>query len=160
MKASTLAEIKKELTELPLPEVMELTLRLGRYKKENKELLTYLLFESQDEAAFIRNIKSEIDMGFEEMNRSNLHLVKKTLRKIIRFINKYVRFSASRGLEVELRIYFCSQLKNSGIKIRNSQALINLYENQLKKIKSTMDKLHEDLQYDYLREFEKLSLAT
>ena len=158
MKASTLAEIKKELVELKPSDVLELTLRLGRYKKENKELLTYLLFEAHDEAAFIRNIKADIDEGFSEMNRSNLHLVKKSLRKIIRLINKFVRFSGSREVEIESRIYFCSQLKNSGIRIKNSQLLINLYENQLKKINSTLVKLHEDLQYDFQREIDKIAL--
>lgn len=158
MKASTLSEIKKELVELNTSDVLELTLRLGRYKKENKELLTYLLFEAHDEAAFIKNIKTDIDQSFTDMNRSNLHLVKKSLRKIIRVINKYIRFSGSREMETELRIYFCNQLKNSGIKISNSQALINLYEGQIKKIKSAIAKLHEDLQFDYVREVESLLL--
>ena len=38
MKAATLNEIKQELTNLPSTRVLELCLRLGRFKKENKEL--------------------------------------------------------------------------------------------------------------------------
>ncbi len=64
MKASSLNEIKNELSELKPSEVMELTLRLARYKKESKELLTYLLFEAHDEEAFIRNIKNDMDQQF------------------------------------------------------------------------------------------------
>ena len=158
MKASSLSEIKNELGELKAGEVLELTLRLARYKKENKELLTYLLFEAHDEQAFIINIKSDMDQQMQEMNRSNLHLVKKSLRKILRIINKFIRFSGQRETEVELRIYFCRQLKDSTIAIAKSQALINLYQNQLKKINAALGKLHEDLQYDYQIEVENLSL--
>ena len=35
----------------------------------------------------------------------------------------------------------------------------NLYQNQLKKINAVIEKLHEDLQYDYLKEMEELSLT-
>ena len=50
MKYLTLKEIKQELNALSKEEVQELCLRLSRFKKENKELLAYLLFESKDEA--------------------------------------------------------------------------------------------------------------
>ena len=43
MKAVTLREIKKELNTLSTLEIQELCLRLSRFKKENKELLTYYL---------------------------------------------------------------------------------------------------------------------
>ena len=53
MKAATLNEIKQELTNLPSTRVLDLCLRLGRFKKENKELLTYLLFEAHNIPEFI-----------------------------------------------------------------------------------------------------------
>ena len=158
MKATTLSEIKRSLNELSHADVTELTLRLCRFKKENKELLTYLLFESQDENAFIRQIKQEMDEQLQEMNRSNLYLVKKSLRKILRSINKFIRFSGKRETEVELRIYFCTIVKTSGITISKSQALINIYEGQLKKINDAIATLHEDLQYDFLQESSRLEL--
>ena len=49
MKAASLQEIKEELNQLDPIKVRDLCLRLGRFKKENKELLTYLLFESFNE---------------------------------------------------------------------------------------------------------------
>ena len=45
MKAATINELKQELQNIPPAKVTELCLRLARFKKENKELLTYLLFE-------------------------------------------------------------------------------------------------------------------
>ena len=44
MKAATLNELKHELSHLPAEELLDLCTRLARFKKENKELLTFLLF--------------------------------------------------------------------------------------------------------------------
>ena len=53
MKTASVKEIKDELKFKTSDELRELCLQLSRFKKENKELLTYLLFEAQDEEAFI-----------------------------------------------------------------------------------------------------------
>ena len=74
MKAATLNEIKQELTNLPTTRVLELCLRLGRFKKENKELLTYLLFEAHNIPEFIENSIIEIETQFETINTSNISL--------------------------------------------------------------------------------------
>ncbi len=157
MKAATLAELKKELTKKSSREVMELCLRLGRFKKENKELITYLLFEADDELNYINSVKLEIDTQFEEMNRSNLYLAKKSIRKILRNVNKYNRYSGLPQTAVELLIYFCYTLKHSRIPIDKSAALTNLYQNQLKKINGLIETLHEDLQYDFQKQLDELN---
>jgi len=158
MKAASLNELKQELQEQSPKRVLEIALRLARFKKENKELLTYLLFEAHDEQTYVKGIKQEIDAQLSIMNSSNLYLVKKSLRKILRTINKFVKYSSIKETEVELRIYYCTQLKKSGLPLKKSQQLVNLYQNQLKKINSLIEKLHEDLQYDYLQETEGLDL--
>ena len=84
MKSATINELKKELKTRDPGEVLELCARLMKYKKENKELLTYILFESYDEPAFIQGIKDEMDEQFSEMNISNLYLAKKSIRKVYR----------------------------------------------------------------------------
>ena len=68
MKAASLKEIKTELNQRSTQELLELCLRLSRFKKENKELLTYLLFESEDESDFIQRIKNKEDEEFETIN--------------------------------------------------------------------------------------------
>ena len=60
MKAASIQEIKKELNASDLETVQALCLRLAKYKKENKELLTYLLFEAHDEQTFSENAKEEL----------------------------------------------------------------------------------------------------
>jgi len=55
MKAVTINGISQELLNLSPKELCDLCLRLARFRKENKELLTYLLFESSDESLFKAN---------------------------------------------------------------------------------------------------------
>jgi hypothetical protein len=158
MKASTVHEIKTELSHLKADDLIELVLRLSKFKKENKELLTYLLFEAHDEQAFIKSVEGEIAEQFKEIPKGNsLYLVKKSVRKILRRTNKHIQYTGSKTAEVRLLIYFCSRLKESGIPIEQSTALTNLFEGQLKKIKKVLGTLHEDLQYDYLKQLEEIS---
>ena len=156
METASLSEIKKELNSLEPSLLLDLSIRLAKYKKDNKELLSYLLFHAHDEEGFIKNIKSEIDIHLKEMNRTNLYYVKKSLRKILRFTNKYIRYSGIKETEIELLLYFCQQIKRSKIPISSSVAITNIYNNQIKKIKKTLSALHEDLQYDYGKELESL----
>ena len=158
MKASTLSELKKELMAMSPARLSELVLRMAKYKKENKELLTYLLFEAEDEEAFIKNIQAEIDQLFAEMNKSNTYLAKKSLRKILRFTHKHIKYSGNKETEASLLIYFCGKMKTSGIAIRKNTVLTNLYEQQLKKIYKAVETLHEDLQFDYLQELKNHEL--
>ena len=156
MKAASINEIKKALKEYSSAQLLDVCLRLARYKKENKELLTYLLFEAADTDAFIKSGREEIDTVFTGMNTANLFAVKKSLRKLLRTINKYIRFAASKTVEAELLIYFCLTLKQSKIPVRKSAALTNMYVAQLKKIHTVVATLHEDLQYDYAAQLNNL----
>ncbi len=156
MKAATIHEIKQELLASKPARLTELTLRLARFKKENKELLTYLLFEAHDEQGFISGIRIEIDEMFSTINLSQLYFAKKTLRKMVRIINKYCRYSGIKETEIELRLHFCLNLKDSGIPIGQNPVISNLYQNQLKKINSLLKTLHEDLQHDYRKDLIQL----
>ena len=149
MKASSISTLKKELITLPPEEVLKICMQLAKYKEENKELLHYLLFEAYDEQEYIKDIKSEIDQQFSEINTSHLYFAKKSIRKILKITNKYIRYSGQKRTEVDLLIYFCAKLKKSGIPIRSSAALHNLYLGQVQKIKKAVSMLHEDLQFDY-----------
>src|ERR1700759_1399502 len=114
MKAASIQEIKQELSSLSPSRLSELCLRLAKFKKDNKELLTYLLFESEDLTEYIGNVKKEMDEEFKELPKPNLYLTKKSLRKILRITTKQIRYTASPQAEVELLTYFCSKIKRSG----------------------------------------------
>lgn len=149
MKAATIREIKQELSNRSPEELLELCLRLSKFKKENKELLTYLLYEASDEAAYIRQVKKEIDAQFEQINTSSYYFIKKSVRKILRETKKYIRYSKKKETEVELLIHFCSKLAGMHPTIKNNRVLQNLYRRQIDIIRKTLSGLHEDLQYDY-----------
>ena len=144
MKTATISELKKELKMRNPQQVEEFCLRLARFKKDNKELL---LFEADDEEVYIRDIKVEISNQFSALNRSNLYYTKKMLRKILRNTNKYIRYSGEKKTEVELLIFFCKELKHSGIPV----------DTLLRKIKKSLTTLHEDLQYDYAADMKELT---
>jgi hypothetical protein len=156
MKAASSNEIKQELKELSQTKLVDLCLRLARFKKENKELLTYLLFEASNIEAYIAGVKQEIEDGFAEINTSSIYFAKKTLRRILRATNKYIRYTGNKQAEAELLLYFCLRLQQSGISFHKSTALNNLYQAQLKKIKAAILTMHEDLQYDFIRKLERL----
>ena len=156
MKAATINELKQELQNTSPAKVQELCIRLARFKKENKELLTYLLFEAHDTNSYIAGVKEEMSLQFGGINKSSVYFVKKSLRKIIRVANKYIRYSGLATVEIELLIYFCSGMKELDISLSKNPVLENIYLNQLKKIQKAIATLHEDLQYDYRKEMEKL----
>ena len=156
MKIASVSEIKQELAQLPQKELVALCLQLAKYKKDNKELLTYLLFESHDVQAYVDAIKKEMDELFEGVNTVSLYFAKKTLRKILRIANKYIRYTGSKEVEADIRLHFCESLKNSGIRFQKSTALNNIYHAQIKKINAAITTMHEDLQYEYEKRSSKL----
>ena len=156
MKSATVANIRKELKHKSNDELAELCLRLSRFKKENKELLTYLLFEADYEAGYIETVKAEIDEQFEQINTNSFFYIKKSVRKILRNTKKYIRYSLNKETEVELLLYFCQKLKEMTPSISKNTTLTNLYDRNILAIKKKVKNLHEDLQYDYNLELEDL----
>jgi len=157
MNVSSLQEVKQELQELSPKELLELCISLAKYKKDNKEYLGYLLFQAKDCDGFIVQVKAEIDAHFEEMrSQKNLYYIKKSLRKMLRIVNKYCKYMGDKAATVEVLIYFCSKIKQAEIPIHKSTRLVNLYAGQIKKIKTLASALHEDLQADYLNELKEL----
>jgi hypothetical protein len=158
MKASTINEIKQELTELSPSRLVEICLRLAKFKKDNKELLTFLLFESGDLTGYIESVKRDIDQEFTELPKPNLYLTKKSLRKVLRITTRQIRYTGSPQAEVELLTYFLGKIRQAGIPVDKHPVLSNLYKMQLKKIHSVIGTMHEDLQYDYRRSLKALEL--
>lgn len=156
MKAVSVVTIRKELKHKSNEELAELCLRLSRFKKENKELLTYLLFEAENEAGYIETVKSEIDEQFELINTNSFFYIKKSVRKILRNTKKYIRYSLNKETEVELLLYFCKKLKAMKPSISRNTTLTNIYNRNIEAITKKILKLHEDLQYDFNLELEDM----
>ena len=158
MRSSSIHEIKQELVTLKTTEITALCLRLARFKKENKELLTFLLFEEDDLPEYIKNVKEEIDEGFVQVNTSSIYFAKKTIRKVLRIANKHIRYTGSKTAEAEILLHYLTNFKGLNLHWQKSTALVNLYKNQLKKIDAVIATMHEDLQYDYQGKIERLKI--
>lgn len=156
MKALTVKQIKDELKHCEPDRLMEICLSLAKFKKENKELLTYLLFEADNEAGYIESVKLEITEQFQQINRKNYYFMKKGARKILTNTKKFIRYSKKKETEIELLMHFCEELKNFRPSIVKYLAVNNMYYRQIDMIKKAIAKLHEDLQYDYNEELKKL----
>ena len=148
MKAASINELKKELEARNHSQLLSFCLRLAKFKKENKELLTFLLFEADDITTYIENVKHETTGFFSEINTSNIYYIKKSVRKILRHVNKHVRFSASKQAAAEMLIHFCNSIIDFSIPLHKSKPLLKMYETQIKKIDEFLSTLHPDLQYD------------
>jgi hypothetical protein len=156
MKAATVIQLRKELETLDEDYLRELCLRLARFKIENKELLTYLLFESEDEDFYVNGIKEQVDKLFEEINKKSYFYIKKSVRKILRLLKKYARYSNSKETEVELLIYYCYKLKTLKPSISNNLTLTKIFLKQIENIEKKIIKLHEDLQFDFRERLKQL----
>ncbi len=156
MTTASLSELKKELASLSTKELSELCLRLSKYKKENKELLSYLLFEASNEGAYILGVKEEIDTLFSEIMSGNIRNGKKILQKALRTTKKFIKYSGQKQTEVELLLYILKAMSDSKVRFRRYTATANLYDRTFQKLKKTLESLHPDLQFDYQLELEKL----
>lgn len=155
MKAASTKQIKEELKNLSQKEVVELCLKLVRFKKENKELLSYLLFDSGNRQGYADIIKQEINEAFTLLP-SNRYLRKKGLSNLLKNITKYSRYMGEKEAEAELRLHFCRTMKLYGMASHKHQATMNTYTMQLDKVQSLIHDLHEDAQYDIQKELNEL----
>jgi hypothetical protein len=150
-------DIKKEIQHLSNEQLAELCLRLVRYKKENKELLAFLLFDADNEFAFIEKVKGEVGFMFSGLP-SQSYLAAKYIRKILRLIGKYTKFIGSKQAEIDLLINFCYTYLQYTDRKLSYKPLRMILTRQLEKIRTLVSKLHEDLQFDYTEEYNRLHI--
>ena len=150
-----LQDIKKELQHLSSLQITDLCLRLARYKKENKELLAYLLFEANDETAFIEKVKGEIGFMFSQLPSQSYNAAKSS-RKILRLIGKYTKFIGSKEAEIEMLLNFCQNYIQYTDRRVSYKPLRLILTRQILKIQVLIGKLHEDLQYDFVESYNHL----
>jgi vacuolar-type H+-ATPase catalytic subunit A/Vma1 len=149
MKTATISELKKELKYKSQEQLLEYCLAMARFKKESKELLTYLVFESEHEDVYVKSVKQYMDEQFTQINTTSYYFIKKSVRKILRQVKRYIRYSKQKETEVELLLYFCNKLQESKPDIFKNKVLTNMYNTQMRLAKKAVTKLHPDLQYDY-----------
>lgn len=156
MKVATVKEIRTQLDNSSHKELIELCIRLSRFKKENKELLSYLLFESENEEEYISGIENEVDELYRTINTSSVYYTKKSVRKILRLVKKHIRYSKKPETEIELLLYFCKKFKELPRQQQSNKTMQNILSRELTSISTKLKSLHPDLQYDYKNELDAL----
>jgi hypothetical protein len=156
MKTASVKEIKTELENTPSDVLLDLCMRLTKFKKENKELLTYLLFEQGNEQSYVASINVLLDELFETVNKTQLYFAKKTIRKIVRTANRYIKYSSEKTTEPDVLLHVCKRINQLGLDLKKNTALQNLYNSQIKKINKAIAAMHEEEQYDYKKMLENL----
>ena len=155
MKLEKLSDLKKELTGLSTHELTDICLRLAKYKKDNKELLSYLLFDADNPMKYAEQIKSYLLEDFKSMQK-HYYYSTKSMRKVIRLINRYAKYTGSREVEIELSLWFCTNFLNFADLQTSHKPMQGLLTRQFEKIIKLIPKLHEDLQFDYQKEFDAI----
>jgi len=152
-------DLKKELITRPQKELVELCLSMAKLKTENKEMLSYLLFDSDNPLDYAIRLKDVINEQFETLNQ-HYYYSTKMLRKTLRLINKYSRFTKFKQGEIELLLCFAQAYTNQISADTKHQPLLGLQYRSLTKARQLIGKLHEDLISDYSIEYNKVIALT
>ena len=148
MKAASIAEIKKELKLRSHDQLVDYCLRMARFKLESKELLTYLIFESEQEESYVNSVKAYISNEIQDISARNYYYIKKSVRKILRQTKRFIRYSKDPETEAEVLLHFCSEMLRIKPPIKKNRVLQNMFNKQMEMAEKAIDRLHEDLQYD------------
>ena len=141
--------IKEELQHLSYQELLNFTLHILKYKKENKELAHYLLFEKQDEDGYADKIISLIKVEFSTVNFSRPFFARKGFRRINRLASKYLKYSGEAETSLKVFIFLMNEISAAGKKYRYTNLTDKIVDQYLVKSKKIILTMHEDLQFEY-----------
>lgn len=151
-----IAEIKKAVGFLDEKELRLLLMEIIGFSTDNKRFAYFKLHEQQDEQFFMSESKEFLLQEFFKAVNTNYWTGKKSLQKLRSTLNKLLKFTKRKDFQLELILYFCLQCKEFGYLSYRHPVIENLYTTQLRKAESLINKLHEDLQYDYEHQLEEL----
>ena len=155
MDTASIKQLKDTLSTLGREELIGLLLHMVKFKKENKELLTFLLFEADDLDAYVHEITLLIKDEFENYRLKTAYYKRKGCRRVLRMLKKYIKYAADKEVEVRLLLAYVSMVAESKSFI-NDRVIQKIALRQLLLAEKSIVKLHEDLQYEYKLELEEL----
>ena len=119
-------------------------------------MLSYVLFEAQDEQQYVETLKESLKELFEEVNVKTLYIAMKNLRKIIRLANRFLKYTSIKESHVQIYMFILQEILALDLNLSRSTSLLKIYSSLKNKLSNLIGELHEDLQYDYMRHFEAL----
>ncbi len=151
MQKEKLNTLKKELAAAEKSELINFCLRLAKYKTENKEFLSYLIFHEHSPETYISDIKTMIEEGFKVLPKQFYYQIK-GIRKLLRLINKYIKFLGNKEHEAAIILCFCNAFIKNGFQKSRQKSMELILERQFKRLEKAVNSLHEDLQFDFNQE--------
>jgi hypothetical protein len=152
MKAATLHQIKKELETSSPQRVLALLLKIVKSKTENKELISYLLFDEDNLSGYIADLREDVSELLKDVKYLPPYQVKRSLRKALKFITKYTKYTGAKETEAELLVHLCKLMQTQGLASGSNKIANSIYAKQVEKIEKLIPYLHEELQFDYKEE--------
>ncbi|AGA79676.1 hypothetical protein [Echinicola vietnamensis] len=149
MELPSLAAIKKELQYLPQEELVGLLLETAKFTRDNKQFLFFKVFGRENPQFFQHMVEEELADAFESANMDRAYYAKKSAQAISRKLNKYLKFTKDKTVQLELVGFFCTKLIEYQYLDFGNEVIHNLYEMQVAKVRKIFSSLHPDLQYDY-----------
>lgn len=157
MKTASIHQLKAELLVMEPHQITEICLKLAKFKKENKEFLDYLVWGSNDSMQYVEEVKVEISEMFENIQSDrNFYYAKKSIRKILRFANRYCKYLNEKELCCELRMFFIESLIQFVQEENYQNQAQKIVQTELNKTEAMIRKLHEDYQFDFKLRLEEL----
>lgn len=156
MKIVSLAEIKKELQHLSQKELITLMADLSKFSTDNKLFLYFQLYGREQPDLFAEMVQEELVHQFQTANTRNSYYAKKSAQGIRRKLNKYLKFSKDKAVQVDLIVFFCEMLVEYGYLKHRHPVIENLYVMQVGKVERLLGQMHEDLQFDYQNKITEL----
>ena len=96
-----------------------------------------------------------MDKQFKQVSGKS-YLVVKALRKIALQMNNQIRYAGSEVVKTELLLHFCSNYINFINYHSSYKPLRSVFYRSAEKVKTAIQKLHEDLQHDYGNLYEEM----
>lgn len=156
MHSATIDTIKTELKQLPPKEVLDLLLRLARFKKENKELITYILFESANEHEYVEQVKKEISEEMAEIDGLPGYQYKKQFRKIQRKINKPIKYIGNKSATAELYLHMARMISEKKKTNYLAPFLEKTLQQYISKIEKLLPGIEDDLAADLRKQLKQV----
>ncbi len=155
MKAASIKQLRTEIGNLPPHKLAALTERLIKYKKDNKELASYIIFYEEDEAGFADDVETALEEQFGLINFKTAFFAKKGLRKMIRIANKFLRYTPNKSTQARIIMDVLSRLALIPASLKKNTQIKNMQVSLLKKLDDILLQVHQDERHDFEKQLKE-----
>ncbi len=101
-------------------------------------------------------MQEAIDDKIGDINTRISKEYKKGVRKTVRYIDRWCKYSKNKSTEVELRFHFLKRMTHTPYPRAAFYFYASLLNRQFTKTTKIVSKLHEDLQFEYKETLEEI----